>query len=88
MASEADTTSHSEIRNMNPATDQPVRHDLMEKRKALHGQRRDLHERLSDVCEEFVAGPLTKDYRRSALVRELRYLLDYYQDDASWDGVE
>ncbi len=73
---------------MNPINVPPARRDQMEKRKELHGLRRDLHERLSDVCEAFVAGPLTKEYRRSALVRELGYLLDYYRDDASWEGVE
>lgn len=59
----------------------PTRHEL-------RGRRRDLHERLVDVCEEFAAGQLTKEHKRAALVGELRYLLDYYQDEASWEGVE
>jgi hypothetical protein len=56
-------------------------------RKELHGRRRELHERLSAVCEEFAAGPLTREHKQKALVRELRYLLDFYQDEESWKGV-
>ena len=66
----------------------PVRmQELHEKRKELHGQRRQLHERLSEVCEEFVLGDLTREHKQNALVRELQYLLDYYQDDQSWEGI-
>lgn len=63
------------------------RTQLREHRKDLHGKRRDLHERLSEVCEEFVAGELTRDHKQKALVRELRYLLDFYADDDSWGDV-
>jgi hypothetical protein len=62
--------------------------DMHEKRMDLHGKRRKLHERLSDVCEDFVLGDLTKVHKQKALVRELRYLLDYYSDLDSWEGVE
>ena len=62
--------------------------ELHEKRKDLHGKRRKLHERLSEVCEDFVLGDLTREHKQKVLVRELRYLLDYYQDDQSWEGVE
>jgi len=61
---------------------------LHEQRKELHGQRRKLHERLSDVCEQFVLNGYTKEHKRSALVRELQYLADYYRDDSSWEGIE
>lgn len=64
------------------------REQLLEKRKEVHGKRRELHERLSEVCEDFVAGELTREQKQKVLVRELRYLLDYYQDDDSWKGVE
>jgi hypothetical protein len=62
-------------------------HELSEKRKELHGERRKLHERLAEVCEDFVLGPLTREHKRKSLVRELRYLLDFYQDDTAWEGV-
>jgi phosphopantetheine adenylyltransferase len=58
-----------------------------EKRKELHGQRRKLHERRSDVCENFVLSDMTREHKQTALVRELQYLLDYYQDEARWEGV-
>jgi len=64
------------------------RHDAHELRKELRGQSRRLHERLADVCEEFVLGGLTPEHKKKILVRELRYLLDYYQDEGSWEGVE
>jgi hypothetical protein len=57
-------------------------------REELRGRRRELHERLADVCEEFAAAQLTKDHKRAALVGELRYLLDFYQDGANWEGIE
>lgn len=57
-------------------------------RQELRGRRRELHERLADVCEEFAAGQLTTEHKRAALVGELRYLLDFYQDGANWEGVE
>jgi hypothetical protein len=62
--------------------------ELHEKRKELHGRRRSLHEKLSEVCEEFVLSDLTKDHKQKSLVRELQYLIDYYRDDASWEGVK
>ena len=66
----------------------PVRHqELHDKRKELHGKRRHLHEQLSEVCEEFVLSDMTREHKQKALVRELQYLLDYYRDDASWEGV-
>jgi hypothetical protein len=64
------------------------RQELREKRQELHGKRHKLHERLSEVCEDFVMEDLTKEHKQKALVRELQYLLDYYQDDDSWKGVE
>lgn len=73
---------------MNKAPGPHQQRELREKRKELHGRQRELHERLSDVCEDFVAGDLTTEHKRRALVRELRYLLDYYEDEESWKGVE
>jgi hypothetical protein len=64
------------------------RQDLAEQRKVLHGQRRQLHERLAEVCEEFVLGDLTRPHKKQILVRELQYLLDYYQDEESWQGID
>jgi len=64
------------------------RRDMLEQRRELHGRRRKLHERLSEVCEEFVVGDLTREHKRAALVGELQYLLDYYRDDQTWEGVE
>ena len=61
--------------------------ELHEKRKELHGKRRKLHERLSEVCEDFVLSDMTREHKRNFLVRELQYLLDYYRDEASWEGV-
>jgi len=61
--------------------------ELHEKRKELHGKRRKMHERLSDVCEDFVLSDMTREHKQKALVRELQYLLDYYRDDANWEGI-
>jgi hypothetical protein len=61
--------------------------ELHEKRKELHGKRRKLHEQLSEVCEDFVLSDMTREHKQKALVRELQYLLDYYKDDASWEGI-
>ncbi len=63
-------------------------HEVRQKRQQLHGKRRHLHERLSEVCEDFVLEDLTKEHKRAALVRELRYLLDYYEDDAAWEDID
>ena len=57
-------------------------------RQELHGKRRALHDKLSEVCEDFVAGDLTREHKQKTLVRELRYLLDFYADDDSWRDVE
>jgi hypothetical protein len=73
---------------MNKPSEPHKQHELREKRKQLHGKRRELHERLSEVCEEFATGDLTKEHKQKALVRELRYLLDYYQDEESWRGID
>ncbi|HLN29602.1 MAG TPA: hypothetical protein VK395_17780 [Gemmataceae bacterium] len=62
--------------------------ELHEKRKELHGKRRKLHEQLSEVCEGFVLSDMTGEHKQKALVRELQYLLDYYRDDASWEGIK
>jgi hypothetical protein len=64
------------------------RQELRAKRQELHGKRRRLHERLAEVCEDFVLEHLTKEHKQKALVRELGYLLDYYRDPDSWQGVE
>jgi hypothetical protein len=60
--------------------------ELHELRKELRGQSRQLHERLAEVCEEFLLGHLTRQHKRGILVRELQYLLDYYKDEGSWGG--
>jgi hypothetical protein len=73
---------------MNKPPEQHAQHELHAKRKELHGKRRELHERLSEVCEEFATGTLTKERKQKALVRELRYLLDCYQDEETWKGIE
>lgn len=57
-------------------------------REELHGKRRDLHERLFEVCEEFIACGLTREHKQKALVRELRYLMDFYADDDTWREVD
>jgi hypothetical protein len=66
----------------------PKAHELHEQRKDLRGRSRQLHERLAEVCEEFVFGDLTAEHKRRILARELQYLLDYYTDDESWAGIE
>jgi hypothetical protein len=74
--------------NDKPRNPPAKQQELHEQRKELHGQRRKLHERLSEVCEDFVLGDLTREHKQKALMRELQYLLDYYQNDQSWEGVE
>jgi hypothetical protein len=64
------------------------RQDLRAQRQELHGKRRKLHEQLSEVCEDFVMGELNKEHQQRAMVRELQYLLDYYRDDTSWEGID
>jgi hypothetical protein len=43
----------------------------------LPGHRRKLHDRLTEVCEDFVLEDLSQKYKQNTLVRELEYLLDY-----------
>lgn len=62
--------------------------ELHDKRKELHGKRRKLHEQLSDVCEDFALSDITREHKQKALVRELQYLLDYYRDETSWEGIK
>jgi hypothetical protein len=62
--------------------------ELRDKRKELHGKRRELHEQLSKVCEDFVLSDMTREHKQKALIRELQYLLDYYKDEASWEGIK
>jgi hypothetical protein len=66
----------------------PNKPELNDQRKALRGRARQLHERLAEVCEEFVFGDLTPAHKRAILVRELQYLIDYYQDEESWAGID
>jgi hypothetical protein len=54
----------------------------------LHGQRRKLHDRLTEVCEDFVLEDLSRKNKRNTLVRELEYLLDYYRDEENWQGID
>jgi len=35
-----------------------------------------------------VFGDLTQEHKRTILVRELQYLLDYYKDEESWADIE
>ena len=68
---------------------EPRKHqELRLKRQELHGKRRKLHERLSDVCEDFVLEDLTKEHKQKALVHELEYLLCYYRDEQTWEGID
>jgi hypothetical protein len=65
------------------------RPDLQHKRLQLHGHRRTLHDRLSEVCEAFVVEEdLSREFKQNTLVRELEYLLDYYRDEENWQGVD
>jgi hypothetical protein len=66
----------------------PQHPELHEKRKELHGKRRKLHDKLSEVCEEFVFSDMTREHKQKALEGELQYLLDYYRDDGSWEGIK
>jgi hypothetical protein len=66
----------------------PRHHELRQKRLELHGHRRQLHERLTEVCEEFVLGSQGKKYKQKTLVRELAYLLDCYREEENWEGIE
>jgi hypothetical protein len=66
----------------------PQKLQLHEQRKELRGRARQLHERLAQTCEEFVFGDLTREHKRTILVRELQYLLDNYKDEGSWTGID
>jgi hypothetical protein len=66
----------------------PRHHELRQKRMELHGHRRKLHDRLTEVCEDFVLEESGRRYKQNTLVRELEYLLDYYRDEENWEGVE
>jgi hypothetical protein len=54
----------------------------------LHGHRRELHDRLTEVCEDFVLEDLSRKYKQNTLVRELEYLLGYYRDEENWQGID
>jgi hypothetical protein len=71
-----------------PPKPNAARTALLEVRAELHGRRRDLHDQLATVCEDFVTGQLTRAHKKQFLVRELRYLLDFYQDEENWTGVD
>ena len=67
----------------------PVKHhELRETRMELHGHRRKLHDRLTEVCEDFILQDLNKNYKHNTLVRELEYVLGYYRDEENWQGLE
>ncbi len=66
----------------------PKHQELRQKRMELHGHRRKLHDRLTEVCEDFILEDLSRTYKRSTLIRELQYLLGYYQDEENWQGIE
>jgi len=66
----------------------PKHQELRQKRLELHGHRRKLHDRLTEVCEDFVLEDLSRKYKQNTLVRELEYLLDYYRDEENWQGID
>ncbi|GEM_PF-482291 len=66
----------------------PQHESLLQKRQELHGHRRELHEKLTNVCEEFLLEKLGRNYKRNTLVRELDYLLGYYRDEENWQGID
>lgn len=73
---------------MDRPPEQRKRQELREKRQELHGKQRKLHDRLTEVCEDFVMEDLTREHKQKALVHELQYLLDYYQENETWKGVD
>jgi hypothetical protein len=73
---------------MNRPTEPQRQHELRAKRQELHGKRRRLHERLSEVCEDFVLEQLTREHKQKALLKELQYLIDYYEDEDAWKGID
>jgi hypothetical protein len=66
----------------------PKHQELRQKRLELHGHRRKLHDRLTEVCEDFVLEDLSRKYKQNTLVRELEYLLSYYRDEENWQGID
>lgn len=66
----------------------PKHQELREKRMELHGHRRKLHDKLVDICEDFLLDDLSRKYKHNTLIRELEYLLDYYQDEENWQGID
>ena len=57
-------------------------------RQQPHGKLRRLYECLAEVREDFVLEDTTKERKRAALVRELRYLLNDYQDFTAWEEID
>jgi hypothetical protein len=66
----------------------PKHQELRQKRLELHGHRRKLHDRLTEVCEDFILEDLSRTYKQNTLIRELEYLLDYYRDEENWQGID
>ena len=66
----------------------PRHQELRQKRMELHGHRRKLHDRPTEVCEDFALEVLNRKYKQNTLVRELQYLLDYYRDEENWHGID
>ncbi len=67
----------------------PATHpDVRQKRIELHGHRRQLHDRLTEACEDFVLKDLGRKYKQNTLIRELEYLLNYYRDEENWQGID
>ena len=56
--------------------------------ESLLQKRQELHEKLTNVCEEFLLEKLGRNYKRNTLVRELDYLLGYYRDEENWQGID
>jgi hypothetical protein len=46
----------------------PKHQELRQKRLELHGHRRKLHDRLIEVCEDFVLEDLSRKYKQHTLV--------------------
>ncbi|HXG46840.1 MAG TPA: hypothetical protein VNO52_04385 [Methylomirabilota bacterium] len=66
----------------------PKHQELRQKRLELHGHRRKLHDRLTEVCEDFILEDLSRKYKQNTLIRELEYLLNYYRDEENWQGID
>jgi len=65
----------------------PEHQELPQTRMELHGHRGKLHDRLTEVCEDFVLEDLSRKYKENTLVRELEYFLNYYRDEEIWQGI-